>query len=403
MRVTIALEEPHRTRLEKEFAAIDWQVVPWSAAGEASDAEAIPDLLLVTARHDTLTADLIAHCDAAGVRVVAVGDSDIAHRLAGAYGLSAPVPASASANRVREMIAAPLPTQGASLPRGGRVITVWGPGGAPGRTTLAIELAHRLASRQDPALLVDADTHGAGVALALGLGDEGPGFPAACRRAQRQELDATELARISQDLGGGLRVLTGINRPSRWPELPQDRVRAALTACRGWSSHTVVDVAAPLERDEEIVSDLVGDRRNGATLGALLAADLVIAVAGADPVGVARFLRAHAQLRETIGVTPTIVIANRLRPGALGIDARGQVRRSLARFAGIGDVWFVPPDPRSADAALLAGKPIGAVAPRSPIVTALDRLVADTISAPDHGRHEPAHRRRRIVVTASPS
>ena len=101
------------------------------------------------------------------------------------------------------------------------------------------------------------------------------------------------------------------------------------------------------------MTDLDGPRRNAATLAALRSADLVVAVAGADPIGVSRFLRAHSELRATIGATPVVVVANKLRPGALGIDARGQVRRTLDRFGGIEDVWFLPQDPRSADAALL--------------------------------------------------
>ena len=43
---------------------------------------------------------------------------------------------------------------------GGRVIAVWGPGGAPGRTTLAAGLAAELARRRVRTLLVDADPYG---------------------------------------------------------------------------------------------------------------------------------------------------------------------------------------------------------------------------------------------------
>lgn len=193
-------------------------------------------------------------------------------------------------------------------------------------------------------------------------------------------LDVAELDRIALRLGRGPRVLTGINRPSRWPELREDRVRAALAVCREWADDTVVDVAAPLDRDEEIVSDLAGDRRNAATIAALQEADLIVAVAAADPVGISRFVRGYAQLRETVGATPIAVVANRLRPGSLGIDARGQVRRSLDRFAGIRDVWFVPQDSRSADAALLAARPIADVARRSPIVSGVRRLVAEALA-----------------------
>ncbi len=177
----------------------------------------------------------------------------------------------------------------------------------------------------------------------------------------------------------GIDVLTGINRPSRWPELGEARVAGALAVCRRWADHTVVDVSWSLERDEEIVSDLEGPRRNAATLASLAAADLVVAVAGADPVGISRFLRAYPQLRAVIGATPVAVVANRLRSGSLGIDARGQVRRTLDRFGGIEQVSFLPMDARAADAALLAARPIAEVAPRSPLASAVRRFVGERV------------------------
>jgi MinD-like ATPase involved in chromosome partitioning or flagellar assembly len=260
------------------------------------------------------------------------------------------------------------------------VIAVWGAAGAPGRSTVATELAVELARGDRHVALVDADTHAPSLALTLGLADEGPGFAAACRQAELGGLDARELTRIAVPLGRtGVDVLTGINRPSRWPELSDRRVAAALAACREWADYTVVDVASSLERDEEIVSDLDGPRRNAATLAALRSADLVVAVVAADPVGIARFLRGHADLRATIGATPVAVVANRLRPGTLGIDARGQVRRTLDRFGGIEDVWFLPQDPRSTDAAILASLPIAEVAPRSPLTLALRRFVGEAV------------------------
>ena len=153
-----------------------------------------------------------------------------------------------------------------------------------------------------------------------------------------------------------------------------------------------MDVAAPLERDEEIMTELEGPRRNAATVAALRSADLVVAVVGADPIGVSRFLRAQSELRAVIGVTPVAVVANKLRPGALGIDARGQVRRTLDRFGGIDDVWFLPQDPRSADAALLSARPIADVAPKSPFTLAVRRLAGEAVV----GAPEPAAQRRSI-------
>ncbi|MEV8359038.1 hypothetical protein [Microbacterium sp. NPDC076895] len=387
MRALIALDEPHATRLADELSRLGWDAlaVPVTTPGIAAARGAVRDardqevdLLVVAARHDTLTRELVTACDREGVRIVPVGDGEAPARLAQAFGLGVPMSPRASGRELVGALRNPLPA--APAPRAGRrVIAVWGPAGSPGRSTIAIELAVELARDRDVSL-IDADSHAPSIALALGLPDEGPGFAAACRQVSLGALDVAELDRIALRLGRGPRVLTGINRPSRWPELREDRVRAALAVCREWADDTVVDVAAPLDRDEEIVSDLAGDRRNAATIAALQEADLIVAVAAADPVGISRFVRGYAQLRETVGATPIAVVANRLRPGSLGIDARGQVRRSLDRFAGIREVWFVPQDPRSADAALLAARPIADVARRSPIVSGVRRLVAEALA-----------------------
>ncbi|BDV30085.1 AAA family ATPase [Microbacterium terricola] len=372
-----------------------------------AEALAGADAVVLEVGRASLTPAAVHLCDRRGLRIVPVAAPGADARMVGLYGLAQPWPTDAEpwriadALRAAEVEVAPTPAAG---PR--TVIAVWGAAGSPGRSTIAIELAVELARGGRHVALVDADTHAPSLALALGLADEGPGFAAACRQAEQGELDARELTRIAVALAGtGVDVLTGINRPSRWPELSAVRVAAALETCRDWADFTVVDVAASLERDEEIVSDLDGPRRNAATIAALRAADLVIAVAGADPVGVSRFLRAHAELRATIGATPVAVVANRLRPGTLGIDARGQIRRTLDRFGGIGDVWFLPTDPRSADAALLQAQPIASVAPKSPFTAAMRRFVGDVVvpvAAPEAAdlRRRAVRRSRRVPATA---
>ncbi|WP_214465811.1 AAA family ATPase [Microbacterium flavescens] len=355
------------------------------------------DAVVLEVTRDTVTASVVALCDRASTRIVPLCADPASERLAAAFGLERAVGIDVEPWRLADVLAstpAPAAAPEASAPSAPRVIVVWGPAGAPGRSTVAIELAVELARGGRHVGLVDADTHAPSIALALGLADEGPGFAAACRQAELGGLDARELSRVSTPLGrSGVDVLTGINRPSRWPELSERRVEGALAVCRDWADFTVVDVSSSLERDEEIMSDLDGPRRNAATLGALRSADLVVAVAGADPVGVSRFLRAHSELRATIGATPIAVLANRLRPGALGIDARGQVRRTLDRFGGIEDVWFLPQDPRSADAALLAARPIAEVSPKSPMTLGLRRFVGEAIVAPP-AAERPARRRR---------
>lgn len=338
------------------------------------------DLLILETGRRTLTAELVGACDRFGVRIAPLCAGDTERRLAVMFGLH-PLPADATA---AALLLSAGPTQSAAgpvrAPRG-RILVVWGAAGAPGRTTLAIELACELARDGRRVGLVDADAHAPSLALLTGLADEGPGFAAACRQAERGALTVAELARISAPLGD-VDVLTGLNRPGRWPELSHSRVQAALEVCREWVDELVVDVAAPLERDEEIVSDLDGPRRNAATLAALASADLVIAVVAADPVGVSRFVREHPQLRAVAGATPVRVVVNKTRGGPLGIDARGQVRRTLERFAGVDDVWFVPWDGRAVDAALLSAQPVAHVSPRSALTGALRRFVGEAVVPP---------------------
>lgn len=298
----------------------------------------------------------------------------------------------------------PVETQGEHPePLPSRVITVWGPTGAPGRTLTATALATELAIRGRRVALVDADTYGGTIAPALGLLDESPGFAAACRLAASGSLTADELARVSQPLSADsglaadrLRVLTGIGRPSRWPELSSDRVTATLDACRDWCDVVVVDAGFNLESDEELSSDIFAPRRNAATIAALRAADRVVAVGAADPLGLARFLRTYPDLVEVAADIPIQVLITRVRSSILGLDPAGQVRHTLDRFAGIRDAVLIDDDPAAADVALLRALPVPIAAPKS----ALRAGVADLADALGYAvprastRRSPFARRR---------
>lgn len=362
------------------------------AAAELIAALSSADVLVVDADRDALTAELVATCDRFGVRIVARCARAADRRLAERFGVRV-VDVDADAGEVLDpAVSAPVqPT------RRGRVIVVWGAAGAPGRTTVALALAAELARDGRRVALVDADSHAPSLAVATGLADEGPGFAAACRQAARGALSVAELERIALPLGD-LTVLTGINRPGRWPELAVDRVQAALAVCRDWVDDVVVDVAASLELDEEIVSDVDGPRRNAATLGALRVADLVVAVVAADPVGVSRFVRAHSELRAVIGATPVRILVNKTRPGVLGLDPRTQVRRTLERYLGTGEMWFAPADTRAVDAALLSSQPILRAAGRSALTAAVRRFVGEAIEPPPALRRPERRASRRRLA-----
>jgi len=369
---------------------------------------ATPDVVVCGAGPQYLGRRLLDACDRLGVRLVVLASDPAERRHAAGLG-------------VLDVIEGPAGWE-AILPRGGGVasgaeddvvderttlrhpgqrvdrgvvVAVWGPVGAPGRTSIAIALAAELAARGVVVALADADTHGASVAPALGLLDEAPGFAAACRLAATGALTGVELDRIAQPHGAGaLRVLTGIGRASRWPELGGDRVEGVLTALRAWAPTTIVDTAASLEQDEELSSDLAAPRRNAATIAALRAADRVVAVAGADPVGLARYLRVHADLLELVDPDRVITVVNKVRASAIGLGPAAQVRQTLARFGGVREPLLVPWDPGAFDAAVLSGRPLRDAAPRSPATAAIRELAA-RVSPGDEGQFRPSSRRRR--------
>jgi MinD-like ATPase involved in chromosome partitioning or flagellar assembly len=342
------------------------------------------DGLVVSATRRHLTLDVLGEADDAGVRLVAVAVDDAERRYALSLGLFEVVDARAPWKDIELLLRGGVAvSRGADVERGaGTVIAVWGPAGAPGRTTVAIQLASELAFRGRTVALVDADTYGGAIAPSLGMLDESPSFAAACRLASRDSLTIAELERIASRYTSPRSefwILSGIGRASRWPELGTDRVTAVLGMCRQWVDYVVVDTGFNLETDEEIASDMFAPRRNAATLAALRQADRVVAVGSADPIGLSRFLRSHVDLLDQVETAEISVVINRLRASSVGSNAQQQVRQTLRRFGGLDDALFVPLDTAGVDAAVLSGKTIHDAAPRSPVRAAIAHLIDSSI------------------------
>jgi Flp pilus assembly CpaE family ATPase len=274
-------------------------------------------------------------------------------------------------------------------PGSGRVMAVWGPTGAPGRTTVAVGLASELSALGWPTLLVDADVYGGVVAQVLGLLDESPGLAAACRLANNGALDLSALIDLARQVSPTLRVLTGIGRADRWPELRPAALAVVLSLATSIAAMTIVDCGFCLEQDEELSYDTMAPRRNGATLTLLEQADVVLAVGTADPVGLQRLVRGLAELKEAVPEVQPTVVVNRLRASAVPGNAEAEVRAALSRYAGIDDVVFVPLDVNGVDGAVAAGRTLTEAAAGSPVRQALQSLAASLVGAPS-----PAKKRR---------
>lgn len=287
------------------------------------------------------------------------------------------------------------PDQGAAAPTPATVIAVWGPTGAPGRTTVAVNLAAELAHRE-PTLLVDLDTYGSSIAQALGLLDEAPGVAAAARAADQGGLDLAVLARAAPEVGPGLRVLTGIPRAGRWTELRAPSVAHVLATARSLARFVVVDCGFAVEDDEELSYDTLAPRRNAATLTALEEADELVVVGTADPIGLQRLVRAVQDLASVSSPAPRVVV-NRVRATSVGSRPEQRIAEALARFAGMDDLVFLPLDQPTTDGALFAGTTLAEHAPQSELRRAIASL-ADAYAAPlpDRGRRSRRSRRGRV-------
>jgi Flp pilus assembly CpaE family ATPase len=257
----------------------------------------------------------------------------------------------------------------------GRVIAIWGPTGAPGRTVVALGLAAAIADLGGDTLVVDADVYGGTVAQMAGVLDETSGLLAAARAANTGALDASALGRSCLQLAPRLRVLTGLPRADRWVEAKASSVRAVLETSRRLVSHTVVDCGFSVEVDEEVVYDTRAPRRNGATLEVLRQADTVVIVGSADPVGLGRLVRAVGELSEAVpGARPRVVV-NRVRE-RMGWSP-DDIEAMLRRTAGVTHIVCLPDDPTACDRALLAGRTLVEAAPQSRLTRRLREMAAE--------------------------
>ena len=341
------------------------------------------------------------------VAVVPAGlDADVARLRAARTGLAAlvaedalatlpdvvsavddPAAAGAEAPEVGPDAAGMGGTAGSAGTTEGRVIAVWGPAGAPGRTTVAVALSAELARRGHRTVLVDADPYGGAVAQQLGVMDEVSGVLAATRLATSGEL-RERFASVQRGVGAHLGVVTGLPRADRWVEVRAGAVQHVLEVARE-QGQVVVDTGFCLEEDPVERGSRPG--RNQMTLGALEVADEVVVVGTADPVGLSRLARALVELRDQTGGVPARVVVNRMRQ-TLGWSHK-DVAGMVAGFSRLSGLHFLPEDRDTVDRMLVTGRTLPEVGD-----SALGRAVADVVDALVPPGPDLLPRRRRLAL-----
>lgn len=285
---------------------------------------------------------------------IAVSDGDLAGEIREAW----------RADGRTALPAVPEPVPAPSGTGAGRIVAVLGTGGAPGRTTVAVNLAAELAAAGERVLLVDLDTVGSSVAAVLGLSDESAGIAALAHGAVRGSEPGPLVHRHALAVAPGLRVITGLAHASRWAELSEPALEALWPAMRGAADVVVLDTAAP-----------VGGERDTAVSSAAAAADAVVMVGSAEPPQVARLVYAAVDLPHA-----TRVVMNRVRASVAGPRPEESIASVLARHTSLRELWPLPWDPQACDDALRQGRTLAETAPRSGLRRSIQSLAAAVLA-----------------------
>lgn len=162
-------------------------------------------------------------------------------------------------------------------------IVITGTSGAPGRSTLAINLAEALTSLGSRVLLVDADHQNSSLALMLGVE---PGHTIASLFAAMATNQPIDLASFLTPVSPRLRLLVGVGSPTRLNELRPELFTALIGASQAFDF--LVFDSAPLHPPDAPPTSTALQRF------LVSEADQVVMLADSNLIGIDRLARSAA-------------------------------------------------------------------------------------------------------------
>ena len=258
----------------------------------------------------------------------------------------------------------PPPEPKPSSPRG-RLVAVWGPKGAPGRSTVAVELAAEIAAQEPATALVDGDTYGGDLAQMLAVVEELPTIVWAAQSASDGTLGQGSIASmLRRTSANGPVLLPGINRSELWSDITLFGWERLLDVFTATFRYTIVDVGFGLENDDRLQHG-----RDRLARQTIQEADSVVAVCRADPTGLKTFLWSAERLKEIRPLDEVFVVANRVASG----DA-DEVRYILKKHLGKRPLICIPSRDQDLRAALDRGVPVRDIKPGGEISARIREL-----------------------------
>ena len=166
----------------------------------------------------------------------------------------------------------------------------WSAPGSVGRTTTALNLA-ACASLKARVLFVDLDFVSPSVAL-LAAKQELPSLSTVLHQHQIvAQVDGSFLREFAPRFSGssnGFRIIAGLSRPERWPEIDVQQLRGLLHDAALHADLIICDLHASAHK-------LLAS--NAVARSILAEADMVVALANANPLSLSRLLREIHEMR----------------------------------------------------------------------------------------------------------
>ncbi len=336
----------------------------------------------VVSEMDLVTAAELHRC---GVRIIGITGTGGVDGHRGCDGVASPFAPDIAAC-IRQVSAEPVrePAPVVRMEKGqhGKVIAVWGSGGSPGRSTIARDLAREF-SLSGRTILVDGDVYQPSLAQALAMEQETSAIVASFRALNAGERGYQLVERACAHIAG-FHFLAGLNVGTRWRELPESVAEEFWPVLRqGWD-WSVVDCAAPAERDDYSFQG----QRDGVTLSLLSHADAVLLVGQPGAVGIRRLLDHYDRACE-LGIDVRIVI-NRARGDRTEIT-------NLVKARGIAEILWVREDPGHMHAAVESGKLLAEVALASGVLRDVQAIATSLGATGVRERDGEGIRRRRKI------
>lgn len=251
-----------------------------------------------------------------------------------------------------------------------QVIAVWSAPGSPGRTTITASIAVEKAKSGARVLVIDADSYAPSIEFQFGIEQAQSGIASTARMAIQEKLTEQQFEKQCVDFYFGklqIKVLTGLSMPDRWQEVGFDGINAITEFSCQYFDCIIFDIAPPLSADLINQHSLV--QRNSMTIAALQSATNIVAVCGARPLDVHRFVWDYQQLRELKLKAKLSVLVNQVESNSR------QIEQTINRLTGCQVEAFIDHEPNVAKRAMQEGVPINLASRNSSFRTQIAKYV----------------------------